>query len=117
MIRRPPRSTRVRSSAASDVYKRQGNLQSIKRGKKFNPINISEEGLELIELIALDCENTEGQWHSTTEIKIDKLGYVIKDGTKTKAFWNGKITSNKKPLRIKIRNISGDETICSIAYH
>ena len=25
MIRRPPRSTRVRSSAASDVYKRQGN--------------------------------------------------------------------------------------------
>ena len=24
MIRRPPRSTRVRSSAASDVYKRQG---------------------------------------------------------------------------------------------
>src|SRR5665811_1700100 len=26
MIRRPPRSTRVRSSAASDVYKRQGVL-------------------------------------------------------------------------------------------
>src|SRR5665811_2440846 len=25
MIRRPPRSTRVRSSAASDVYKRKGN--------------------------------------------------------------------------------------------
>src|SRR5665254_21335 len=25
MIRRPPRSTRVRSSAASDVYKRQGS--------------------------------------------------------------------------------------------
>src|SRR5665811_1569306 len=26
MIRRPPRSTRVRSSAASDVYKRQGEI-------------------------------------------------------------------------------------------
>src|SRR5665254_17390 len=26
MIRRPPRSTRVRSSAASDVYKRQGKI-------------------------------------------------------------------------------------------
>ncbi|WP_460379575.1 hypothetical protein, partial [Staphylococcus aureus] len=26
MIRRPPRSTRVRSSAASDVYKRQPSL-------------------------------------------------------------------------------------------
>src|SRR5665811_1600263 len=29
MIRRPPRSTRVRSSAASDVYKRQGLHQSV----------------------------------------------------------------------------------------
>ena len=28
MIRRPPRSTRVRSSAASDVYKRQGDPQA-----------------------------------------------------------------------------------------
>src|SRR5665811_760110 len=29
MIRRPPRSTRVRSSAASDVYKRQGLLSTV----------------------------------------------------------------------------------------
>jgi adenine-specific DNA-methyltransferase len=36
---------------------------------------------------------------------------VIKDGTKTKEFWDGKITSDKKPKRIKIRNISGDEMI------
>ena len=28
MIRRPPRSTRVRSSAASDVYKRQGYFRA-----------------------------------------------------------------------------------------
>lgn len=92
-------------------FNQKGNLQSIAKGKTFNPISISEEGLELIELIALDCENTEGQWHSTTEIKIDKLGYVIKDGVKSKEFWNGKIISDKKPLRIKMRNISGDETI------
>lgn len=92
-------------------FNQKGNLQSIAKGKKFNPINISEEGLELIELIALDCENTEGQWHSTTEIKIDKLGYVITNGVKSKDFWNGKIISDKKPLRIKVRNISGDETI------
>ncbi len=46
--------------------------------------------------------------------KIDKLGYVIKDGTKTKEFWDGKIASDKKPKRIKIRNISGDETIKEI---
>ncbi|MBK0381379.1 hypothetical protein I5M32_00275 [Pedobacter sp. SD-b] len=95
-------------------FNQKGNLQSIKRGKQFNPINISEEGLELIELIALDCENTEGQWHSSTEIKIDKLGYVITNGVKSKNFWNGKIISDKKPLRIKVRNISGDETIKTV---
>lgn len=92
-------------------FNQKGNLQSLTKGKKFSPINISEEGLELIELIALDCENIEGQWHSSTEIKIDKLGYVINNGTKTKSFWDGKIISEKEPKRLKIRNISGDETI------
>jgi len=96
-------------------FNQKGNLQSVAKGKKFEPINISEEGLELIELVALDCENSEGQWHSSTELKIDKLGYLIKDGTKTKEFWDGKITSEKKPKRIKIRNISGDETIKAIS--
>ncbi len=95
-------------------FNQKGNLQSIAKGKTSNPISISEEGLEFIELIALDCENTEGQWHSSTEIKIDKLGYVIKDGVKSKEFWDGKIISDKKPLRIKVRNISGDETIKTI---
>lgn len=95
-------------------FNQKGNLQSIAKGKKFEPISISEEGLEFIELISLDCENSAGQWHSSIEIKIDKLGYVIKDGTKTKEFWDGKILSDKKPLRIKIRNISGDETIKTI---
>lgn len=95
-------------------FNQKGNLQSIAKSKNFNPINISEEGLELIEMITIDCENTEGQWHSNTEIKIDKLGYVITDGVKSKNFWNGKIISAKKPLRIKVRNISGDETIKKI---
>lgn len=95
-------------------FNQKGNLQSLTKGKMFDPIIISNEGLELIELIALDCENTVGQWHSTTEIKIDKLGYVIKDGVKSKNFWDGKIISETKPKRIKIRNISGDETIKSI---
>lgn len=92
-------------------FNQKGNLRSVANGKQFSPINISAEGLELIELIALDCENTEGQWRSTTEIKIDKLGYVISNGVKSKDFWDGRITSDKKPLRIKVRNISGDETI------
>ena len=49
-----------------------------------------------------------------TEIKIDKLGYITINGEKTKRFWNGKIESKEKPLRLKIRNIAGDETIMLI---
>lgn len=84
-------------------------------GKKFTPIEISKEGLELIELISLDCENKDGNvWHSDREIKIDKLGYVIEVGKKTKNFWDAKITCNKNPLRLKVRNIAGDEVIIGL---
>ena len=79
--------------------------------KKFNPISISDEGLETIEYLSVDCTASEGQWHSDSEIKIDKLGYVILNGQKTKNFWNAKIYAPKQPLRLKIRNICGDETI------
>lgn len=92
-------------------FNEKGNLQAINKGKKFSPITISEEGLELIEYLSLDCENAEGVWTSSSEIKIDKLGYISINGQKTKDFWNGKISADKKPLRLKIRNISGDETI------
>ncbi|MEI7596517.1 MAG: site-specific DNA-methyltransferase [Bacteroidota bacterium] len=78
--------------------------------KKFVPIEISETGLELIEMISLDCTNKEGIWKSDYEIKIDKNGYLIKNGQKTKEFWDGKISSEKTPLRMKVRNIAGDET-------
>ena len=79
--------------------------------KSFKAITISDEGLETIEYISVDCTSTEGQWHSDSEIKIDKLGYVILNGRKTKDFWNAKIYAPKQPLRLKIRNICGDETI------
>lgn len=92
-------------------FNEKGNLQAINKGRQFNPITISEEGLELIEHLSVDCENTDSVWTSSREIKIDKFGYVAVDGKKTKDFWNGKISVSKKPMRIKIRNISGDETI------
>lgn len=79
--------------------------------KPYKSILVSDDGLELIEFISVDCTSSEGEWHSDSEIKIDKLGYVIKNGTKTKEFWNGKISCEKKPLRLKIRNICGDETV------
>ena len=78
--------------------------------KPFKPIEISEEGLELIEYLSVDCTAADGEWHSDSEVKIDKLGYVIRNGTKTKEFWDGTVRSDKRPLRLKIRNICGDET-------
>lgn len=82
--------------------------------KPYKPIIISDDGLELIEFISVDSTSSEGEWHSDSEIKIDKLGYVIKNGTKTKEFWDGKISCEAKPLRLKIRNICGDETVWKI---
>ncbi len=82
--------------------------------RPFKPIEISEEGLELIEFLSLDCTAADGEWHSDSEIKIDKNGYVIANGAKTQDFWNGSIRSEKLPLRLKIRNICGDETVWEI---
>ena len=82
--------------------------------KPFKPIEVSDDGLELIEYLSLDCSNTQGEWHSDSEIKIDKNGYVIRNGEKTKEFWDGTICSEKMPLRLKIRNICGDETVWEV---
>jgi adenine-specific DNA-methyltransferase len=85
-----------------------------KKKKPFTPIEISKNGLELIELVSLDCTNVVGVWKSDTELKIDKNGHVILNGQKTKEFWNGKIVSAKKPLRMKVRNIAGDESVIKL---
>lgn len=90
-------------------------LQQLAKGKEkvFHPIIISDEGLETIEWVSLDCTNADksAAWHSDCEIKIDKLGYVIKNGVKTNEFWDACIHCEEKPLRMKIRNICGDETV------
>ena len=82
--------------------------------KPYKQIVISEDGLELIEFLSLDCTAAEGEWHSDSEIKIDKNGFVIINGTKTKDFWDGSIHSENKPLRLKVRNICGDETMWEV---
>lgn len=104
-------SDRVLSKIAE--FNQKAALNSSEK-KPYKPIIVSDDGLELIEFISVDCTSSEGEWHSDSEIKIDKLGYVIKNGTKTKEFWDGKIPCEKKPLRLKIRNICGDETIWNV---
>lgn len=111
-------SVTIDSFSSDRVYEkiREFNSKNLLNDKKknFKPIEISNEGLEMIEYLSLDCENSEGAWTSSSEIKIDKKGFVILNGNKTKEFWDGKINSETKPLRIKIRNICGDETVWSI---
>lgn len=91
------------------------NKARLNAKKAFHPIEISEDGLELIEFLSVDCTAAEGEWHSDSEIKIDKLGYVTCNGRKTKDFWNGCISADTQPLRLKIRNICGDETIWPVS--
>lgn len=90
-------------------------LQQKAKGKEktFTPILVSDEGLETIEWISLDCTAAEkdAPWHSDSEIKIDKVGYVIKNGVKTTEYWDACIRCDHQPLRMKIRNICGDETV------
>ncbi|WP_276896572.1 DNA methyltransferase [Helicobacter japonicus] len=98
------------------AYNEKKAAQSIKNSKTFTPISISENGLECIEYISIDCENADknATWESSSEIKITKNSFIVKNGVKTKEFWNGKITSSKKPLRLKVRNICGDESVIEV---
>lgn len=84
--------------------------------KKFVPIELSLEGLEAIEMVSLDCTTAEenAPWHSDSEIKIEKDSTITINGRKTSDFWDGTIHADTKPLRMKIRNICGDETIITL---
>lgn len=106
-------SDRVQSKI--NEFNLRGYQQMLQKGKgdAFAPIVISENGLETIEWLSLDCSTADkaAPWHSDTEIFIDRNGYVILDGRKTKSFWDGTITASIRPQRLKIRNICGDETV------
>lgn len=96
-----------------DEFNQKARLNATAK-KPFKPIEISDTGLELIEYLSLDCTAAQGEWYSDSEIKIDKNGFVIQNGEKTKEFWDGTIHSEGKPLRLKIRNICGDETVWEV---
>lgn len=87
-----------------------------KKKKTFTPMSISDEGLECIEWISLDCTSAEepDEWHSDVELKIEADSRVrYNNGEKSQNYWDGTIQTldERKPLRMKIRNICGDETI------
>lgn len=83
---------------------------------EYQPICLSESGLEAVEWIGLDCVNGDinAEWAGSEEILIEPDGYITVNGVKTRNFWDGKIRSDEKPLRVKVRNICGDESTFSI---
>lgn len=101
-----------------DEFNFKGEQQKAKKladGKQanFKRIEISDEGLECIEWLSVDCTSAEMNvaWHSDVELKIEKTGLITLNGKKTQDYWDATIKSEKKPLRLKVRSISGDETI------
>ena len=107
-----------RGSKKIDEINEKGRLQIFQqqgkgRKKDFKEITLSETGLELIEWLSLDVDSAEkdAPWHSSSEVFIDKAGYAVVDGKPTGQPWDGTISCTCKPLRLKVRNICGDETI------
>lgn len=99
---------------------REFNQRAMASSKKKTPhIELSSEGLEAIEMVSLDCTTAEqnAPWHSDSEIKIERDSTVTINGRKTNNFWDGTIHSDLRPLRMKIRNICGDETIITFTEH
>ena len=104
--------TRFYSDRVSHKISEFNQKSAVSAKKSYKPIELSEEGLEAIEMVALDCTNADedAPWHSDSEIKIEKDSTVTINGRKTSDFWDGKIHAVSKPLRMMIRNICGDET-------
>ncbi len=87
---------------------------NILRGKKDGTGDkIPDDGSNLgwIEFVSADCTAAEGTWHSDSEIRMENNGSTIINGVKSKNLWNGTISTMQTPLRLKIRNICGGETI------
>ena len=93
-------------------------IADIYSGKKTKQqqISLSENGLECIELISADCTSVDGVWQSDYEIKIGTDSKLCINGQKQNCFWDGTLTLKQKPLRLKIRNICGDETEFKVKY-
>ena len=105
----------IRKIEEINLKNQQQALNNIAKGKnrEYVHIRLSSEGLETIEWLSLDCTSSgkDAPWHSDSEIKIDRFGHVTKNGVKTTDIWDGCIRSENRPLRLKIRNICGDETV------
>ena len=106
-------SERVQKKIEEINLKNQEQASASNGKKRYAHITLSDEGLETIEWLSLDCTTADkdAPWHSDCELKIDRTGRVVDNGRKTADLWDGAIRSTRQPFRLKIRNICGDETV------
>ena len=95
----------------ASLYDGTGQAEKEKAFIEAGGLTLSDEGLESIEAVFVDATATEGAWTTDAEVRIDKNGFVIRDGERTEDFWDGTVTVESEPLRLKVRSILGDETI------
>ena len=104
-----------------DAFNQKRYAQALKRAERegsalqYSPITMSESQLEAIEWVSLDCTEAapSAPWHSDAEVKIEPDCTVrIGGGEKNRMLWDGIIQTldDRCPLRMRIRNICGDET-------
>ena len=103
-------SDRVRQKI--EEYNQRGEANPGKRG--FTPIRLSEEGLETLEAVAADCTSDSGPFRADRDLRIDKLGRAVLDGVKSTGLWDGTLSLPAKPLRLRFRNICGDESMITV---
>lgn len=73
------------------------------------PVGLSQDGLECIEWLSVDCECADGPWHSSVEAKIDIKNRLILNGVRQTIAWDGTLLCAAAPLRLRVRNVAGDE--------
>ena len=66
------------------------------------------------EAIAVDCTSSNGPFHADRDLRLDKGGHIVQDGVKTDTLWDGTLALPTKPMRIRFRNICGDESIIPV---
>jgi adenine-specific DNA-methyltransferase len=83
-----------------------------KAGKALSdalPVGLSQDGLECIEWLSLDCVAFDGPWHSSAEAKIDAKNRLILSGVRQIGRWDGSLLCATAPKRLRLRNVAGDE--------
>ncbi len=73
------------------------------------PSGLSEDGLECIEWLSVDCSSADGAWHSAAEARIDAKNRLWLNGQKQGSAWDGRLHCSARPLRLRVRNVAGDE--------